>query len=158
MSQAGDLQGLARGIAFRLKENLGVLKRESVADEIKALDQAARADLRKYGCASAPSISTSRCLLKPAAAELAATLWLLKNGGTANGVDAATAAAPGSDVGCRRCRRCPKRSIAPTASTSAVRAPSVSICWSGSADLIRPLLAWRVRAGQARHAAQRCDR
>src|SRR4029078_12007630 len=49
MSRAGDLQGLARCIAFQLKENLGALKREAVADEINALDQPARAELRKYG-------------------------------------------------------------------------------------------------------------
>ncbi|MCB2138500.1 MAG: hypothetical protein KDE17_04270, partial [Rhodobacteraceae bacterium] len=33
------LTGLARGFAFRLVENLGVLPREGVADEVKALDQ-----------------------------------------------------------------------------------------------------------------------
>jgi ATP-dependent RNA helicase SUPV3L1/SUV3 len=41
--------GFARGIAFRLKENFGVLRRESVAEEIRSLDQPARAQLRKYG-------------------------------------------------------------------------------------------------------------
>ena len=49
LATASDLQGLARGIAFRLKENFGVLKRDSVADEINALDQPSRASLRKYG-------------------------------------------------------------------------------------------------------------
>ena len=46
---AQDIAGLARGIAFRLKENFGVLRRESVAEEIRSLDQPARAQLRKYG-------------------------------------------------------------------------------------------------------------
>ncbi|HPG88194.1 MAG TPA: helicase-related protein, partial [Hyphomicrobium sp.] len=78
MSAATDLQGLARGVAFRLKENFGVLRRESVADEINALDQAARADLRKYGLRFGAFNIFFPLMLKPAAADLAATLWLLK--------------------------------------------------------------------------------
>ena len=79
MSAATDLQGLARGIAFRLKENFGVLKRETVADEINTLDQTARADLRKYGLRFGAFNIFFPTMLKPAAADLAATLWLLKN-------------------------------------------------------------------------------
>ena len=44
---AQDIAGLARGIAFRLKESFGVLRRESVAEEIRSLDQPARAQLRQ---------------------------------------------------------------------------------------------------------------
>ncbi len=79
LSKAGDLQGLARGIAFRLKEELGTLKRETVAEEINALDQAARAELRKYGLRFGAFNIYFPIMLKPAAADLAATLWLLKN-------------------------------------------------------------------------------
>ena len=79
MSAATDLQGLARGIAFRLKENFGVLKREAVADEINALDQTSRADLRKYGLRFGAFNIFFPVMLKPAPADLAATLWLLKN-------------------------------------------------------------------------------
>ncbi|MFN7052656.1 MAG: helicase, partial [Gemmobacter sp.] len=43
------LQGLARGFAFRLAEGLGIVSRESVADDVKALDQEARSSLRKHG-------------------------------------------------------------------------------------------------------------
>ncbi|MHA1573797.1 MAG: helicase-related protein, partial [Alphaproteobacteria bacterium] len=49
IGKAEDISGLARGIGFRLRENFGILKRETVADEIKSLDQTARAQLRKYG-------------------------------------------------------------------------------------------------------------
>ena len=43
------LSGLARGVAFRLVEAMGVLPREGVAQEIKELDQDARGSLRKHG-------------------------------------------------------------------------------------------------------------
>ena len=43
------LAGLARGFAFRMVEGLGVLPRAAVADDVKALDQDARAALRKHG-------------------------------------------------------------------------------------------------------------
>ena len=79
MSAATDLQGLARGIAFRLKENFGVLKRDTVADEINTLDQTARADLRKYGLRFGAFNIFFPAMLKPAAADLSASLWLLKN-------------------------------------------------------------------------------
>ena len=49
ISKADDVVGLARGIAFRLTENFGVLKRESISEEMKSLDQPGRAQLRKYG-------------------------------------------------------------------------------------------------------------
>ena len=84
MSQTGDLQGLARGIAFQLKENFGALKREAVADEINALDQAARAELRKYGVRFGAFNIFFPIMLKPAPADLAATLWLLKSGPAAS--------------------------------------------------------------------------
>ena len=49
LAAAEDISGLARGIAFRLTESFGVLKREQIAEEMKSLDQTARAQLRKYG-------------------------------------------------------------------------------------------------------------
>jgi ATP-dependent RNA helicase SUPV3L1/SUV3 len=77
---AQDIAGLARGIAFRLKENLGVLQRESVAEEIRSLDQPARAQLRKYGVRFGAFNIYFPTLLKPASSELAAILWALKRG------------------------------------------------------------------------------
>ena len=41
MSRDEALTGLARGFAFRLVEGLGVLPRDAVAEEVKALDQEA---------------------------------------------------------------------------------------------------------------------
>ena len=81
IGKAEDVSGLARGIAFRLRENLGILKRETIADEIKALDQTARAQLRKYGVRFGAFNIYFPLLLKPAAAEIALTLWTLRQAG-----------------------------------------------------------------------------
>ena len=52
-------------------ENFGVLRRESVAEEIRSLDQPARAQLRNYGVRFGAFNIYFPALLKPAAAELA---------------------------------------------------------------------------------------
>src|SRR5690606_5350917 len=44
-----SLSGMAKGIAYRLVENQGILNRRSVAEEIRQLDQEARASLRRLG-------------------------------------------------------------------------------------------------------------
>ncbi len=140
MSNATDLQGLARGIAFRLKENFGAIKRETVADEINSLDQAARADLRKYGLRFGAFNIFFPAMLKPAPAELAATLWLLKNASDS----AATVSLPRPGL----------TSVASVAETpeALYRANGFHVCGPRAvrldiierlADLIRPLLAWR---------------
>src|SRR6202047_3013485 len=49
LGAAEDITGLARGIAYQLVEALGVLERSKVADDLKSLDQALRAILRKHG-------------------------------------------------------------------------------------------------------------
>ena len=79
MSRAEDVTGLARGIAFRLREGFGVLKRESVAQEIRDLDQDSRAQLRKYGVRFGAFNIFVPALLKPAPVDLLLVLWGLKN-------------------------------------------------------------------------------
>ncbi|GFO83567.1 MAG: hypothetical protein A49_31940 [Methyloceanibacter sp.] len=86
LSAAEDLTGLARGLAFRITENLGVLRREGAADDIKALDQSDRAQLRKYGVRFGAFNLYFPALLKPAAAELLLLLWAL-HGGREYGID-----------------------------------------------------------------------
>jgi ATP-dependent RNA helicase SUPV3L1/SUV3 len=88
MAAAKDLSGLARGIAFRLSEGLGVLRREAVAEEVRALDQPARSQLRNYGVRFGAFNIYFPLLLKPAAVELSLVLWVLKNG-AAHGLDIA---------------------------------------------------------------------
>lgn len=79
LSRAEDLEGLAKGLAFRLVENLGVLFRREVTDEVKALDQSARGSLRRYGVRFGAYHIFVPALLKPAPAELITLLWALKN-------------------------------------------------------------------------------
>lgn len=74
------LQGLARGFAFRLMEGLGVIARESVAEEVKALDQEARASLRKHGVRFGQYTIFLPALLKPAPTRLRLVLWSLAKG------------------------------------------------------------------------------
>jgi ATP-dependent RNA helicase SUPV3L1/SUV3 len=80
LSEATDLSGLGRGLAYRLVENLGVLRRDSVASEVKTLDQTARAQLRKYGVRFGAFNIYIPALLKPAAADLLLLLWALHSG------------------------------------------------------------------------------
>jgi len=74
------LTGLARGFAFRLVEGLGVLPREGVADEVKALDQEARSMLRKHGVRFGQFTVFLPALLKPAPTRLRLVLWSLAQG------------------------------------------------------------------------------
>ena len=85
LSEASDVSGLARGLAFRLTENLGVLRRDTAADEVKALDQEARGQLRKYGVRFGAFNVHIPALLKPAAADLLLLLWAL-HAGRAQGI------------------------------------------------------------------------
>jgi ATP-dependent RNA helicase SUPV3L1/SUV3 len=144
IADAQDIAGLARGIAFRLSENLGVLKRETVASEVKSLDQEARAQLRKYGVRFGAFNIYFPPLLKPAPAELAATLWQLKQA-PALGVDAA-ALPPSPRPGLTSLATDPK------VPEPFYRAYGFHVCGPRAvridilerlADLIRPLLAWR---------------
>ena len=80
LSEATDLSGLARGLAYQLTENLGVLRREGASAEIKALDQPSRAQLRHYGVRFGAFNVYMPALLKPAAADLLLLLWALHSG------------------------------------------------------------------------------
>lgn len=74
---AEDVSGLARGVAFQLAENLGILQREPVANDIRQLDQDARGQLRKYGVRFGAFNIYFPILLKPAATEITRLLWLI---------------------------------------------------------------------------------
>jgi ATP-dependent RNA helicase SUPV3L1/SUV3 len=79
LAAAEDVTGIARGVAFQLVEALGVLERHRVADDVKGLDQAARATLRKYGVRFGAYHIYLPALLKPAPRALATQLWALKH-------------------------------------------------------------------------------
>jgi ATP-dependent RNA helicase SUPV3L1/SUV3 len=76
-----ELAGLARGIAFQIGEALGVLERAKVLNEVRSLDQDARAALRKAGVRFGAYHLYLPALLKPAPRVLATQLWALQNGG-----------------------------------------------------------------------------
>jgi ATP-dependent RNA helicase SUPV3L1/SUV3 len=144
IGKAEDVSGLARGIAFRMRENLGILKRETVSEEIKSLDQTARAQLRKYGVRFGAFNIYFPMLLKPAAAEITLTLWTLRE--AAKGAVSLEALPEAPRAGLT--------SFVPAAETpeNFYRAYGYHVCGPRSvridilerlADLIRPLLAWR---------------
>ncbi len=74
------LSGLARGFAFRMVENLGVIARSDVASEVKELDQDARGSLRKHGIRFGQYTVFMPALLKPAPTRLRLVLWALAKG------------------------------------------------------------------------------
>jgi len=80
MGNSKDITGLARGIAFRLTETLGILRREEAAEEIRALDQEARGQLRKFGVRFGAFNIYLPSLLKPAASDLILLLWGIHSG------------------------------------------------------------------------------
>lgn len=72
---ASPLQGVARGLAFQLYENLGSAGRLSVSRELKAIAQEDRAPLRRLGVRFGAFSVYLPVLVKPAAAKLKALLW-----------------------------------------------------------------------------------
>ena len=74
------LEGTAKGFAFRMAEGFGIIPRGEVADEVKALDQDARAALRKHGIRFGQFTIFMPLLLKPAPTRLRLVLWSLATG------------------------------------------------------------------------------
>ena len=151
LAAATDVTGIARGVAFQLVEALGVLDRGQVADQVKALDQPARATLRKYGVRFGAYHIYLPALVKPAPRKLATQLWALRHeetdskvlddlrhlagsGRTSIAADPVIDPALYSTTGYRVC---------------GARAVRVDIL-ERLADLIRPALAWREGASGAR--------
>ncbi len=144
LSAATDVSGIARGVAYQLVEALGVLDRHRVAEEVKGLDQPARATLRKYGVRFGAYHIYLPSLLKPAPRTLAVQLWALKNeSAQGKGVDDLLHLA-----GSGRTSIPIDREIDPALYRTAgyracgERAVRVDIL-ERLADLIRPALAWR---------------
>jgi ATP-dependent RNA helicase SUPV3L1/SUV3 len=144
LSAAEDITGLARGIAYQIVETLGVLERSKVADDLKSLDQASRAVLRKHGVRFGAYHVYVPALLKPAPRSLAAQLWALKHGGPEmKGLDdlqRLAASGRTSFPADKEIQRTLYRTIGYR--VCAERAVRVDIL-ERLADLIRPALAWR---------------
>lgn len=73
-----NITGLARGVAFQLVENFGILVRDEVNDDIKALDQDARKQLRRFGVRFGAYHIFIPQLLKPAPTKLLMLLAALQ--------------------------------------------------------------------------------
>ncbi len=80
LSRDEALSGLARGFAFQMVEALGVIPRDQVAEDVKALDQDARGALRKHGIRFGQFTIFMPLLLKPAPTRLRLVLWSLSKG------------------------------------------------------------------------------
>ena len=80
MNADESLTGAQRGLAFRLGESFGILPREEVAGEVRALDQEARGGLRKHGLRFGQYTIFVPALLKPAPTRLRLLLWALWEG------------------------------------------------------------------------------
>lgn len=81
LKQAEGLEGVARGLAYRLVEEYGILQRRDVAEEVRGLDQGARAALRRCGVRFGAYHIFVPTLIKPAPAGLLTLLWAIQNDG-----------------------------------------------------------------------------
>ena len=81
LEKGEGLDGAARGVAYQIAEELGVLERGRVAKEVKAFSQEDRAALRKLGVRFGAYHLYLPALQKPAPRALAALLWALRHGG-----------------------------------------------------------------------------
>jgi ATP-dependent RNA helicase SUPV3L1/SUV3 len=144
LAAASDVTGIARGVAFQLIEALGVLDRARVADDVKGLEQPARASLRKYGVRFGAYHIYLPVLLKPAPRALATQLWALRHDGADSKVLDQLLHLAGSG----------RTSIPadPTIDPALYRTAGYRVCGARAvrvdilerlADLIRPALAWR---------------
>ena len=141
---AETLTPLARGIAYRLVENFGVLDRTEVADDVKTLDQEARAGMRALGVRFGAYSIYVPPLLKPAPSGLLAMFWGLKHGGLeAAGTAALTQLASSGRTSVPLDPEIPRPLYRVVGYRIAGnRAVRIDIL-ERLADLIRPLIAWR---------------
>ena len=144
LEEGDGLEGLARGVAFRLVESLGILERSEISEDVRQLDQTMRAGLRKLGVRFGAYHIFVPALLKPAPSRLIAQLWALKNG---------SPDMPGLDE-LPQLSASGRTSIAvdPEISPALYKVVGFRVCGPRAvridilerlADLIRPLLAWK---------------
>ncbi len=154
LRQADALTGIARGLAFQLAENFGILNRREVAEEVRSLDQEARAALRRLGARFGAYHIFVPALIKPGPAGLATLLWAIKNDAKDKpgygDVVAALASGRTSIVTEAEYERAFYR-LAGFRNLGR-RAVRVDIL-ERLADLIRPALNWRAGTGQRPEAA-----
>ena len=148
LAAAEDVTGIARGVAFQLVEALGVLDRQRVAEDVKGLEQPARATMRKYGVRFGAYHIYVSALLKPAPRALATQLWALRHDGPqSKGVEDILHLAGSGRTSIR---------VQPGIDAELYRTAGYRLCGERAvrvdilerlADLIRPALSWRDGAG-----------
>ena len=139
---AESLSPAARGIAFRLVENLGVIDRAEIADEVRGLDQESRAGMRALGVRFGAHHIYVPALLKPGPGALLAVLWSVKHGGLDQAADLTRIASSGrTSVKLDPAMPRPLYRVVGyrVAGNMAVRVDIIERL----ADYIRPLIAWR---------------
>src|SRR5205085_4924909 len=153
LADAPDVTGMARGVAFQVVEALGVLERHRVAEDVKGLDQSARAVLRKYGVRFGAYHIYLPALLKPAPRVLATHLWALKNAEPdLKGLDEVPHLAASGRTSMPVDQNIPKGLYRIVGyRVCGERAVRVDIL-ERLADLIRPILAWKPGATGERPA------
>ena len=127
-----------------------MIERRKVADDVKALDQPARATLRKYGVRFGAYHIYVPALLKPAPRVLATQLYALKHERRGD-------QGPRSDPAACRQRAAPRSPPTRRSRRDLYRIAGFRVCGERAvrvdilerlADIIRPALAWRAgRAG-----------
>ncbi|HXT05370.1 MAG TPA: hypothetical protein VN715_00345 [Roseiarcus sp.] len=80
LGEGGELAEAARALGGKIAEALGVLDRERVRNDVRALDQTARGALRKLGVRFGSLYIYVPALLKPGARSLCSLLWTLRRG------------------------------------------------------------------------------
>src|SRR5881394_145298 len=151
LTSAEDITGIARGVAFQLTEALGVLERHRVAEEVKGLEQTARATLRKYGVRFGAYHLYLPNLLKPGPRALAVQLWALKEATPdTKGLDEVPHLAASGRTSFPADKDVPKALYRVVGyRVCGERAVRVDIL-ERLADLIRPAIAWRPGSPGAR--------
>jgi ATP-dependent RNA helicase SUPV3L1/SUV3 len=149
-----EITGIARGVAFQLVEALGVLDRRKIAEEVKGLDQPARATLRKFGVRFGAYSIYVPLLIKPAPRRLALQLWALKQTGRAvSGIEAAERLAASGRTSIAVDKEV-EHALYPLAGYRVCGERAVRVdMLERLADIIRPALAWRPGAPGAKPAA-----
>ncbi len=80
LAEGADLPEAAKALAGKIAEALGVLDRDRVRNDVRALDQTARGALRKLGVRFGSLYIYVPVLLKPGARGLCSLLWTLRRG------------------------------------------------------------------------------
>ncbi len=76
LKNTNNLSPGAKGIAFRLLEELGLIRRDKIENEIKILEQKSRQELRKMGVKIGKFSIFFPATVKPKATELLISLWI----------------------------------------------------------------------------------